>query len=182
MPHNTVNIRDKFGQVVNPGERHTAQRPWVPLGAITVIVAAGQAPIDVDKRSDADIVALASTEKLIYEPKDGTVNFAVRFRADGTEDDALEVQMLAEAGTDHYMKVADLTCTQGTQSGNGTEKFIDKIAHANKDWPTDPRIVDPQENYIARYILNTHGNSKFLFVCTDLKNATNLYVDVRRLS
>jgi len=174
-------LRDKYNNVINPGERHTAQYEWVNAGIITAVVAAGQAPIDDDKRSHADIEALDDSKKAIYAPVDGTVAFEVRFRADGSEDDDLAIQMLAEAGTDHYTKIADLTCTQGTQDGNSTEHFIDAISQANNDWPTTPRIVDAQADYIARYILNTHGYDKFLFVCTDLQNATNLYVDTRRI-
>lgn len=177
-----VFILTPWKEVVFPGERHTRQRLWVNVGVITAVVAAGQAPIDVDKRADANIVALDTTKKVIYEPDNGTVNFEVRFRADGNEDDAYPIQMLAAAGVDHYTKIADLTCTQGTQDGHTTEHFIDDMTPANKDWETDVRVVDAEADYIARCIINTHGHSKFLFVCTDLKNATNIYIDVRRAS
>lgn len=182
MAHNEMYLRIPGGELVYPGERHTIQRVWVNAGSITAVVAAGQAPIDVDKRADADIVALAASKKVIYEPENGTVNLEFRFRADGSEDDALAIQMLAAAGVDRYTKVADLTCTQGTQEADDSAKFIDGIAQTNNDWETTPRIIDAEANYIARYILNTHGHDRFLFVCTDLKNATNLYIDVRRPS
>lgn len=175
-------VRDKKDRAINPGERHTAQRAWVNAGSITAVVAAGQAPIDVDKRADSDIESLVDAKKVVYEPEDGTVNLEFRFRADGNENDAFPIQMLAEAGTDHYTKVADLTCTQGTQDGDDTEHFIDAIAKTNEKWETATRVVAAEANFIARFIINTHGHSKFLFVCTDLKNATNLYVDVRRAS
>ena len=175
-------LRDKYDRPVDPGERHTRQRSWVNAGSITAVVAAGQAPIDVDKRADADVVTLAAAKKVVYEPEDGTVNIEVRVRADGSEDDVFPIQMLAEAGVDHYTKVADLASTQGTQEADDSAYFIDAIAKTNEKWETAVRVVAAQANYIARFILNTHGHDKFLFVCTDLKNATNIYIDVRRAS
>lgn len=182
-----VFLVDKHGEVVWPGERHTRQFPWVNVGSITAVVAAGQAPIDVDKRAHADIVALAAAKKAIYQPTNGTVALEYRFRSDGTENDALAVQMHAQARgaagdivDDYYTKIADLTVTQGAQAA-GVGYFADAIAHTNRDWLTPLRHLAAQENYIARYILNTHGYTDFLFVCTDLKNATNLYIDARRM-
>lgn len=175
-----VFIVDKHGAVVWPGERNTRQRLWVNAGSITAEVTIGEAPIDVDKRTDADIVALAAAKKVIYKPDDGTVAFEIRIRADGNADDALVIQMLAAAGIDHYTKVADLTCKQGTQVADDSAYFIDDFVTANSDWETSPRIVDAEDDYIARYILNTHGHDRFLFVCTDKQNATNVYIDVRR--
>jgi len=177
-----VFLVDKWNNAIFPGERHTRQREWENAGVITDVVAAGQAPIDVDKRADADIEALSDTKKIIYEPEDGTVAFEFRVRADGNNDDALAIQLLAEAGVDHYTKVADFVCDQGQQDGDGTEHFIDDMKTSNKDWETDLRVVNPQADYIARCVLNTHGHNKFLWVCTDLQNATNLYIDVRRTS
>lgn len=182
MPHNKITLVEPYNKVVvAPGESFTRQRSWENVGTITAVVAAGQAPIDDNKRADADIEALAAAKKAIYSPLNGTTAFEVRFRADGSEDDALPIQMLAEAGVDRYTKVADLTCTQGTQEADDSAYFIDGISQANNHWETTPRVVDAEANYIARYVLNTHGHTKFLFVCTDLKNASNIYVDVRRL-
>jgi hypothetical protein len=159
---------------------YTRQYPWINAGSLTAVVATGQAPIDVDKRANSDIVALAATKKITYEPANGQVAFEFRVRADGTEDDGLALQLYAAAGADHYTKVADLTCTQGTQEANDSAYFCDAIAHTNKDWPTPLGRVAAGTNTIARYVLNTHGHDRFLWVCTDLKNATNVYVDVRR--
>lgn len=176
-----VYLVDKHGGVIFPGERASRQRAWEEAGSITAVVAAGQAPIDVDKRTDTLVVALADAKKAIYEPTDGTVAFEIRIRADGNEDDNLVIQVLAAAGVDHYTKVADLVCTQGTQPGP-TGFFCDDIVPSNSDWETSTRVVDAQANFIARYVLNTHGHDRFLFVCTDLQNATNVYIDVRRTS
>jgi len=176
-----VFLVDKHGEVIWPGEFHTKQYPWVNAGVITAVVAVGQAPIDDDKRADANIVALDDSKKVIYEPTNGTVAFEVRFRADGNEGDVFPLQMLSAAGVDHYTKIADLACTQGTQDGHSTEHFIDAIAQTNNAWLATPRIVDAEADYIARYVLHTHGYDRFLFVCTDLKNANNLYIDVHRL-
>lgn len=187
MSHNQVFLLEPENRngrhiICWPGERHTRQRAWVNAGSITAVVAAGQAPIDDDKRADADIVALDDTKKVIYEPDNGTVNLEFRFRADGSEDDVYPIQMLTEAGVDRYTKVSDLACTQGTQEADDTAYFIDAMTRSNYKWETPIRIVAAEANYIARCILNTHGHDGFLFVCTDLQNATNLYVDVRRAS
>ena len=176
-----VYLVDKHGGVIFPGERATRQRSWEEAGSITAVVAAGQAPIDVDKRTDALVVALAAAKKVIYEPTDGTVAFEVRVRADGNEDDNLAIEVHAAAGVDHYTKIADLVCTQGTQPGT-VGFFCDDIVPSNSDWATARRVIDAQANFIARYVLNTHGHDRFLFVCTNLQNATNIYIEVRRTS
>ena len=180
MAHNEINLKDKSGKIVNPGERNTAQYDWVNAGSLTAVTAAGQAPIDVDKRAHADVVALATAKKVTYEPKEGTVAFEFRVRSDGTADDALAIQFLAEAGEDRYTKIADLNCVQGTQEANDSAYFADAMTETNNDWETTPRIVDAQAEYIARYILNTHGYTSFLWVCTNLQTATNIFIDVRR--
>jgi hypothetical protein len=180
MAHNEINLKDKFGGIVNPGERHTSQRSWVNAGSLTAVVAAGQAPIDVDKRAHADIVALAAAKKVTYEPQEGTVAFEFRVRSDGTADDDLAIQFLAEAGEDRYTKIADIVCTQGTQEADDSAYFTDAMTATNNDWETTPRVVDAQAEYICRYILNTHGHTSFLWVCTNLQTATNIYIDVRR--
>lgn len=181
-----VFLVDKHSNVIWPGQRHTEQYPWGLVGSLSAVVAGGQAPIDPDKRAMADIVALADTKKIIYYPTNGTVAIELRFRTDGTEDDALETQLYAMAGgaaaeavADYYMKVSDLTITQGQQTA-AVGYFADAIAHTNKDWPTPIKRIAAQADNIARYILNTHGYTGFLIVCTDLKNATNLYMDARR--
>lgn len=175
-----VFILDKFGNPINPGERHTAQYGWESAGVITEVVAAGQAPIDEDKRTDADIVGLVAAKKIIFEPKDGIVAFEFRIRSDGTVDDDLVISLLAAAGIDHYTKIADLTCTQGTQPGDAGY-FTDAISPANEDWLTKPRVVAAQDEFIARYVLNTHGYDRFLWVCTDKQNATNIWVETHRV-
>ncbi len=182
MPHNVIVLFDPVNKApVMPGEKHTRQRLWKNAGSITAVVAAGQAPIDVDKRADSDIVSLSAAKKVIYEPVDGTVAFEIRIRADGTEDDAFALEVHSAAGVDHYTKVVDLACTQGKQEA-ATGKFCDDMVPSNSDWETATRVVDAQADFIARYVLNTHGHDRFLFVCTDLKNATNIYIDVRRTS
>lgn len=180
-----VYLVDKHSNTVWPGQRHTPQFSWVEIGSLSVVVAAGQAPIDVDKRAAADITDLAANKKIIHNPVNGTVAMEYRFRTDGTVDDALEVQLHAMASgapqvvADYYTKIADLTVTQGLQPAT-VGYFADEITHTNRDWPTPLKYIAAAENYIARYILNTHGYTDFLFTCTDLKTASNLYLDVRR--
>lgn len=162
--------------------QYTRQYPWLNAGSLTAVVAAGQAPIDVDKRANADIVALSNTKKITYEPANGQVAFEFRVRADGSEDDALVIPFLAAAGAGRYTLIGNLTCTQGTQEADDSAYFCDAISGGtgNAAWLSWTKVVAPGANYIARFILNTHGCDRFLWVCTDLKNATNIYVDVRR--
>jgi len=177
-------VRDKEDRLINPGERHSAQRSWENAGSLIAVVAAGQSPIDVDKRADSDVVALSATKKIIYEPENGTVAFEFRVRADGSEDDALAIPFLAAAGEDRYTLIGDLTCIQGAQEADNSAYFCDAISGGtgNAAWLSWTKVIAPGANYIARFILNTHGYSKFLFVCTDLKNAKNIYIDTRRTS
>jgi len=179
MSHNAVYLREPGGRTVYPGESHTKQYPWVNAGSITAVTAAGQAPIDVDKRADADIVALAASKKIIYEPVDGMMSFEWRLRADGTEDDEYAIQFLAAAGVDYYTKIADTVCTQGTQPGVAGY-FADAMARTNNKWLTPNRIIDAEADFIARFVLNNKAYDRFLWVCTNLQNATNIYIDIHR--
>lgn len=160
----------------------TRQYPWANAGSLTVVVAAGQAPIDIDKRANADIVALAASKKITYETDDGQVAFEFRVRADGTEDDALVIPFYAAAGADRYTLIGNLTCTQGTQEADNSAKFCDAISGGTTTaaWVTWTKIVAPGANQIARFVVNCHGYDRFLWVCTDLQNATNLYIDTKR--
>jgi len=183
MAHNLIFIANPLGRVVWPGQPNTVQYEWENAGSITAVVAAGWAPIDVDKRADADVVALAATKKIIYEPANGQVAFEFRVRADGTEEDGFVIPFLAAAGADRYTLIGNLTCTQGTQEADGTSVyFCDAISGGtgNAAWLSWTKVVAPGANYIARFVLNCHGYDRFLWVCTDKKNATNIYVDVRR--
>jgi hypothetical protein len=161
---------------------YTRQYPWANAGSLTVVVAAGEAPIDVDKRANADIVALSDTKKVIYEPDNGQVAFEFRVRADGTEDDALVIPLYAVAGTDRYTLIGDLTCIQGTQEADDSAKFCDAISGGTNTaaWVTWTKVVAPGADQIARFVVNCHGYDRFLWVCTDLKTATNIYIDTKR--
>ena len=161
---------------------YTRQYPWLNAGSLTATVSAGEAPIDVDKRANADIVSLAAAKKIIYEPDDGQVAFEFRVRADGTEDDALVIPLYAAAGADRYTLIGDLTCTQGTQEADNSAYFCDAISGgtATAAWITWTKVVAPASNQIARFPINCHGYDRFLWVCTDLKTATNIYVDCKR--
>ena len=161
---------------------YTRQYPWLNAGSLTATVSAGEAPIDVDKRANADIVSLAAAKKIIYTPDDGQVAYEFRVRADGTENDAFVIPFLAAAGVDRYTLIGELTCTQGTQEADDSTFFCDAISGLTnqKAWPSWTKEVAPAANYIARGPVNCHGYDRFLWVCTDLKNATNIYVDCKR--
>ena len=178
-----VFILTPYKEVIFPGERHTRQRDWENIGVITAVVAGGEAPIDADKKKHSDIVALADAKKAIYEPQNGTVNLEFRFRADGTLDDVYAMELYAEAGIDHYTKISDLGCKEGLMEvDDGSQRFISEIADTNEDWETSPRVVCAEPHHICRYILNAHGHTGFLFVCTDIQSATHIWIDVRRAS
>ncbi len=163
-------------------QQFTRQYPWLNAGSLTVVVAAGQAPIDVDKRTNADVVALVAAKKIIYEPDNGQVAFEFRVRADGNDDDALVIPFYAAAGADRYTLIGNLTCTQGTQEADDSAFFCDAISGFTnqKAWLSWTKEVAPAENYIARGPINCHGYDRFLWVCTDLQNATNIYIDCKR--
>jgi len=162
--------------------QYTRQYPWVNVGSLTAVVAAGQAPIDVDKRANSDIVALAAAKKIIYEVANGQVAFEFRVRADGTENDGFVIPFYASAGEDYYTLVGELTCTQGTQDGGNSTYFCDTISGGTNtsSWLTWTKVVAPAANQIARFVANCHGYDRFLWVCTDMKNATNIYIDCKR--
>ena len=164
----------------------TRQYPWLNAGSLTAVVAtgdsSGESPTDISKRGNSDIVALAAAKKITYESAEGQVAFEFRVRADGTEDDGVVIPFYAAAGADRYTLVGELTCTQGTQEADDSAYFCDAISGGTSTaaWVTWTKVVAPAANQMARFVVNCHGYDRFLWVCTDLKTATNIYIDCKR--
>lgn len=102
--------------------------------------------------------------------------YLFRFRSDGSENDSNVLDVLVcRRGTDHYNRIASLTCVQGQQIDSGSIYFADTITPANED-----ALFDGEEsnlaNYIAHYYVRTLGFEKFVFHVTTLASTT-VYVD-----
>jgi len=161
---------------VNPSEDYVQQYAWREAGQIT----SAQAALAVDARDHASVEALAAAKKVLFKPEHGSVALEFRFRSDGSENDANTIQVYAAAGDDHYTRIAQLVATQGQQDASEGH-FADSIVETLDNWLTDTKVVQPSsvDNHIARYILNTHGYDRFLFIVSTLATTT-VYVDVRR--
>jgi hypothetical protein len=160
---------------------------WLPMtsehvfatynGKITTQADAGD--YNATNRTDALVEALTEAKKVLIKPKNGTVSLELRFRSDGSALDDSIVQLFGAAGVDHYIHMAQLTVTQGTQIDSGSIYFCDGITPANEIWITAASELTTTNNYIGRYVFNTHGYDRFWIVANDL-DTTTLYVDWRR--
>lgn len=165
------------------------QTPWLGENttyAGTITAQADAADFNESARDNASVEALSATKKVIIKPPNGTVSMELRFRADGTEDDAHILQLFASAGVDHYRWFDQLSMAQGIQVYTADSiYFIDAITSGGEQWPS--ATSEPGQNdYIASYVFNTHGYDRFWIVASTLDtaggspNMSNLYVDWRR--
>jgi len=130
------------------------------------------------ERTDAIVEALAAAKKVLIKPPNGVVSIELRFRSDGTEDDANIAELYLATGVDHYRHVDQLTVTQGQQIYSTGIYFADTIASAGEQWISATSEPSPT-NSIASYVLNMHAYDRLWVVASDLVT-TSLYVDWRR--
>jgi len=151
---------------------------WQNAGVITSEYSGDDAaPLPTELDYDT-IDELDSTKKIIIEPPNGVVAIELRFRSDGSENDANVAPLYAVAGRDHYRLVDTLTVTQGTQIYSTGIYFADTVAAAGETWLSTTKEPSPADS-MASYVLNVHGYDRFLLVASDLVT-TSLYVDWRR--
>lgn len=194
MPNavNILNPFDKNKAAVHPGESAQRQWPWENVADLTVATSA----LGAGQNNSTFVTALGTTKADVYSPKNGTVAFEIRARADGSPGDVSVTELYA-AATDIvadfyiYRRLATMSWDQGTgeywptavDPAPATIFFSDELAITNNPvWLSDE--VDTGldgSNEWASYALNCHGYAKFAFVLTTLDtNATHFYIDIRR--
>lgn len=153
---------------------------WENVGSITAAIAGTD--LDKDNRADAAVEALSATKTAIHYIHRNTVALEFRFRSDGADGISDTLQLYAASGIDHYTRIAQLVLVNGDQVHSGSILFKDTITETLLNWITDTKAVTPavSDNHISRYVLNTHGYDRFLFVASTL-NSTTVYIDVRRI-
>jgi len=152
---------------------------WANVGSITV----QQAALTATGRTDAVVEALATANKAIYYTKTRSPALEFRFRSDSDDDTATNtLQLYASNGVDHYTRISQLVIKEGLQEYSSTIFFADGIAVTLENWITDTKAVVPitTDDHIARYVLNTHGYDRFLFIAST-RNSTTVYIDVHRI-
>ena len=163
--------------------KDTNLTPWLGQGTtyngqITSEYAGDNSDPTATELDDATVEALAAAKKIIIKPPNGTVALELRIRSDGSTNDENILQIYASAGVDHYAKISQLVCIQGTQIDTTGIYFADDITESENDWITSTGVVQPATaaNSIARYTFNTHGYDRFLIVASD-RVTTTVYVD-----
>ena len=159
---------------------------WQEIGEIT----SAHDALGATARTHAAVEALDDAKKIIlylgqtdYEKKNIALEF--RFRSDSDDDTVTNIlQSYAEAGQDHYTRIAQLAIKEGLQEYSSTIFFVDGITPSYENWITNENamVVQPSvtDDHIARYTINTHGYDRFLFIAST-KTSTNIYIDVRRI-
>lgn len=181
-----VNIADVEGKIIWPGESHVEEYAWEDLGDITT----AENALAADGMDDVSVVALASAKTVIWTPQKRKVALEFRFEMDGSENDTSVLDLYARGNkissagvvsADRYTRVATLSLIQGTQDGD-TAHFADSIVESNGAWLSSRTTVMPSsaDNHIARYLINKHGYTKWLFIATTL-GVTTIHVWGRRL-
>jgi hypothetical protein len=153
---------------------------WVNVGSITATLAGND--MAAGYRTDAIVEAMTSTKFCIHYVKRNTVALEFRFRADSVANVSDVIDLYAASGIDHYTRVSRLTMLTGNQIYSGSILFKDAITETLLNWITDTKAVTPavDDDHIGRYVLNTHGYDRFLFV-SPTRNSTTIYVDKRRI-
>lgn len=147
---------------------------WNVAGTITT----ASTTFGVTGRDVATVDALATeyTVKL-SPPLPGPYAMLLRFRSDGSEDDASVLEKWSARGNDHYRRTAILTLAQGTQIDTGSIYFNDNISPSEEDGHYDAEEQNTTENRIATYYCRVFGCDRFIFIATTLASTT-VYVDV----
>lgn len=150
------------------------QQSWQPpVNGITVT----QVALGVTARAQADIDDLAITKKIVFDLSGAQSRaLLLRIRSDGSEDDSNVLQLYLGRDKDHYIKIGQLTCLQGTQEAGNSTYFADTITPANEVAlfsGVETNIVDS----IAFYSLRTFGFDKLVIIVSSLASTT-VYVDL----
>lgn len=197
-----IQLADRKGIAVNPGEDYDYPYDWANVGILTT----GITTPAVGGRDRATISALVTAGVSSIElvpPNDtwdgdnnsvpsqpnGAISYEIRFRSDGAQDGSYVVDLLGAYGplaTEHYTRKATLTGTQGQQVHTaGTIYFHDSIAESNDAWfdENDRAIpITARANYIGSYIFNVSGLKSIVFIAITIPASATLYIDARRFS
>lgn len=194
-----VQLTDRRGVPINPGEEYDHPYDWTELGSLTT----GIATPTVTGRDRTTISALVtgavsaielnppnapypSAQGQPTEPN-GAISYEFRFRSNGEEDGSYVADLLAAAGplaTEHYTRKARLTGTQGAQAAT-VGYFHEAIAESESAWfdENDRAIpITTRANYIGSYIINVNGLLSLVFVAITIPSGATLYIDYRRFS
>ena len=148
---------------------------WNAVGTITT----ASTTFGVTSRDVATVDALATAYTVkLTPPLPGPYGMLLRFRSDGSEDDANVLEMWSARGSnDHYRRIAILTLAQGTQIDSGSIYFNDTITPSEEDGHHDGEEQNLTANRIAHYYCRVFGCDRFVFIATTLASTT-VYVDV----
>ena len=147
---------------------------WNKAGTIT----AASTTFGVTARDVATVDGLGSAYTVkLSPPLPGPYAMLLRFRSDGSEDDANVLEMWEARGNDHYTRIAILTLAQGTQIDTGSIYFNDTITPSEENSLWDGEEQNTTANRIAYYYVRTLACDRFTFIATTLASTT-VYVDV----
>ena len=150
--------------LTNPSDDFVTQFPWKTVGSII----AEQVTLTGANLADAVVEALDDDVKAILYPENGAVATEFRFWAEGAiANETAILDVYAAAGVDVYTKIGEITLTIGTARNGAADKlFVDGIAESGVAWLTDTKVVQVNNNTIARWVINMHGYDRFVFIAT----------------
>jgi hypothetical protein len=128
----------------------------------------------------AKTTAEAQTGYKSFEIPHDCNKFELRFRGDGSADDAEVVELYLVRGTDYYTRMVVLTVTLGTAVDLAGLLWADGVAEATDLLPGGGEARHDNNNMIGRYEITPGGYSHMLIGATTL-NSTNLYVDFAKI-
>lgn len=158
----------------------TFQIGWIDLGDITT----SQAAPAVTARAYATVNALTATGIVAWDVRYGYNCIEVRFSTNA-DAEAHVIDVLVSSGVDHYVRVATLTLTGGTQTAPigaraAAGVYVDTIVISNQEWHGDMEVVQASgTNYIARFSMDLMGYEKVLFHATTLAANKTITIEGR---
>ena len=189
--------RDRKGVQVNPGENVSPPYDWANLGSL----ATGISTPSVTARDRTSMSALVTANQAlellppdrsfsgydaVYPESNGAVNYEIRMRSSGENDEANVADILTASGplaSEHYTRRARITGTRGTQLYSGSIYFVDKINGTLEAWIAAAAEINPSSpnNYIGSYVFKVNGAKSLIFVPITIPSGI-LYIDYRRFT
>ena len=172
---------DENGNVLAPGMLRTPQNEFESWGTISVAAST----LGVAERTWAwvnSVSNLATSKRILKSANIGWNHLELQFSilaSSGSDDDVHVVEIYGARGENNFHRITTLTLIRGTQTATSTTVFFDTMAdNDTTKWlnPSTTYILSPSGNEVARFVFDTFGYTKLLFIATTLVS-TGLVVE-----
>jgi len=141
----------------------TLQSEWITVGVIDATAGAADGALGVTERNFSTSGILAnSVQELAIPPSWNSIEVQLESATDD-ENSVIDVYV-GRALSDVAKRVCTLTCTTGTQTGDGSGlKLVDTITVTNEKWYSAITVLSGVANHAAGIMFDLQGYSKIMF-------------------